>query len=114
MDTIRRKIVYFYIHDTLIPQMLEEMDPEFRDQLEDKQDTAKVELLERYGPTNLCSNTVGIWLNNLGFSYGIVSNKYYVHGHEKEDTIWYIHKFTDRYLLLERWMHRWIQMTTEE
>ena len=86
--------------------MLEEMDPYFLYQTEDKQDTAKVELLKRYGLTKFCANTVGIWLKKLGFLYDVISNNYYVNEHDKKDNIWYIHKFIDRYLLLEWQMHR--------
>ena len=51
------------------------MDPEFRDQSEEEQDTSKVELLKRYGLTKLCADTVGIWLKKF-FLYDIVSNNY--------------------------------------
>ena len=44
MDTLVRQRVYLHINDTHITQMLEEIDPEFRYQSEDKQYTAKVEL----------------------------------------------------------------------
>ena len=65
--TIFRQMMYFYIHDTLIIQMLEEIDPEFRYQSEDKQYTAKVELFKRYRLTKLWSNTVGVWLKKICF-----------------------------------------------
>ena len=74
MDTLGQQTMYFYIHDTLIPQMLEEMDPEFCDQLEGGQDTAKVEWLKRYSIIHFCADTIGIWLNNLSFSYDLVSS----------------------------------------
>ena len=48
------------------------------------------------------------------FVCDIVSSNYYVNGHENMDTIWYMHKFIDRYLLLERRIHHWNQTTTKE
>ena len=89
------------------------MDPEFWYQSEEEQDTPKVELLKRYGIKKLCADMVGIWLKKIGFLYIVISNNYYIGGHENKDTIQYIHKFIDRYLLLERQMDRWIKMTTE-
>ena len=53
-------MIYLYIHDTLIPQNLEEMDPEFRVQLEEEKDTDNVELFKRLNLTKLCADTVGI------------------------------------------------------
>ena len=114
LDILGRKMMYLYIHDTLIPQNLEEMDPEFRVQLEEEKDTDNVELFKRLNLTKLCADTVGIWLKKLGFLYDVVSNNYYVDRHEKKYDIWYIHKFKDRHLLLEQRMHRWIQITTKE
>ena len=104
LNTLDRKMMYLYTHDTLIPQMLEEMDPGFWYKQEEEQDTANVELLERYGPTKLCADTVGRWLKKIVFSYDIVSNKYYVDRHEKNDTIFYRHNIIDSYLLLKRRM----------
>ena len=89
------------------------MDPELGYQSEEK-NTAKVELLKRYGLANVCADTIGIWLKKLVFLYDVVSNPYCVDGHDNRDTIWYRHKFIDQYLPLERQMHRWIQMNTEE
>ena len=43
LDTLSWKMMYFYIHDTLIHKILEETDPEFRYQIEEEQDTSKVE-----------------------------------------------------------------------
>ena len=105
--------MYLYIHDTLIPQMLEEMDPEFRDKQEKEQDKAKVDLL-KVAVSQSCA------LIQLGYCwrrfvlYDVVSDNYYVGGNEKKGTIWYRNKFIDQYLLLERSMHRWIQMTTKK
>ena len=56
------------IHDTFIPQMLEEMDPELWDQLEERENKAKVELLKCCGLTKVCADTVEIWLKKLSFS----------------------------------------------
>ena len=103
----------FYIHDTVIPQMLEEMEPELGDQSEEK-NTAKLELLKRYGLANMCADTIGICLKKLVFLYDVVLNPYCVDRHDNRDTIWYRHNFIDQYLPLERRMHRWIQMNTEE
>ena len=104
IDTLGRNMMHMYIHDTLIPKMLKDM----------ATGTTKEELLNMYGLKTLCIDTVGKWLIKLGFKYDYVINNYYVDGHEKKETIRYRWKFVDRYLLMERRMFRWIQMTAEE
>ena len=93
-----------YIHDILIPKMLEGI----------SNGTTKAKLLENYALTMLYQETIVEWLMKLGFKYDYAVNKYYVVGHEMKDTIWYKWKFIDIYLLLERCIFRWIQMTPEE
>jgi hypothetical protein len=96
--------IYDYIHETLLPKMVEE-----------SENFASTEdLLKNYGLVSLCHETVRTWILKLGFSYDVVVKSYYVDGHEKVDTVRYRWKFIDRYLTIERRMHRWIQMTEEE
>ena len=92
------------IHDTLIPKMLELM----------SNGITKANLLEKYGTTNIFQETVGEFLIKIGFKYNYDVNNYYVYGHKKNDMIWCRYNFIGRYLLLERCMFRWIQMTYEE
>ena len=49
--------MHIYIHEILIPKMLELM----------SNDTTKYKLLENYYLATLCKDTVGEWLINLGF-----------------------------------------------
>ena len=50
-------MMHMYIHDTLIPNMLEWM----------SNGTTKAKLLENYGLTTLYQETLGEWLINIGF-----------------------------------------------
>ena len=77
-------------------------------------DTTKAKLLEGYGLTELCQESVGEWLIYFGFKYDYSVNNDYVDDHEKEDIIWYIWKFIDFYLILDWCMFRWIHMIDEE
>ena len=43
------------------------MDPELRDEREEEQGTAKVELFKSYMLTDFCTDTVGRWLKKLVF-----------------------------------------------
>ena len=83
-------MMHMYIHDTLIPKMLEVMD----------NGKTKSKLLKNSSLTTLCQDTVGEWIIKLGFKYNYDVKNYYVAGYEKKDTIWYIWKSIYRYLLL--------------
>ena len=72
-------MMHIYINDTLIHKMSEGM----------WNDTTKDKLLEKYGLTTICQDTVGEWLIKLGFKYNYSVKSYYVDIHEKKDTIWY-------------------------
>ena len=50
--------------------------------------TTKANILENYGLTTLCQDTVGEWLIKLGFKYYYAVKNYYVLGHEENDMIW--------------------------
>ena len=95
--------MHIYIHEILIPKMLELM----------SNDTTKYKLLENYDLATLCKDTVGEWLINIAFKYDCYVKNYYVDGHENKDIIKYIRKFTDCYRLLETCMFIRIQMTPE-
>ena len=62
--------------------------------------TTKANILEKYGITMLCHDTVGDCLINLGFKYNSAVKNYSIDGHEKKDIIWYRWNFIDHYLLL--------------
>jgi hypothetical protein len=51
---------------------------------------------------------------HLGFRHETRRKGYYVDGHEKKATVDYRWDFCERYLLLERQMFRWIQVSFEE
>ena len=88
--------MHVYIHDTLIPKMLEVI----------CNSTTKFKLLVNYGLTKLCQETVGYCLIKLVFKYYYDVNNYYVGSQKDKDNIWYIWKFIDSYLLLEWCMFR--------
>ena len=64
-------MMHMYIHDILIPKILEGI----------YNGTTKAKLLESYGITTLCQETVGEWLIKLVFKYDYSVNNYYVGGH---------------------------------
>ena len=97
-------MMHMSIHETLIPNMLEGM----------SNDTTKAKLLENYGLTFIFKDTVGEWLVNLGFKCDYSVNNYYVGRYEKKDTIWYRWEFIGCYLILERCMFKWVQVTDED
>ena len=97
-------MMHIYIHETLVPKMLEGI----------SNGTTKAKLLEKYGLTTLHQETVGEWPIKLGFKYDFSVNNYHVGGHEKKDMICYIWKFIDYYLQLEWCMFRLIYMTADE
>ena len=82
--------MHMYIHDTLIPKMLEGM----------LNGTTKDKILENYGITTLYQDSLVEWLIKLGFEYDCSVKNYYVGDHEKKDSIWYRWKFVDSYILL--------------
>ena len=50
----------------------------------------KAKLLENYGLTMICQETVGEWLIKIGFKYDYAVNNYYVGSQKDKDNIWYI------------------------
>ena len=96
--------MHVYIHDTLIPKMLEVI----------CNSTTKFKLLVNYGLTKLCQETVGYCLIKLVFKYYYDVNNYYVGGHENKDMILYRWNFIDFYILKERCMFRWTHMPADE
>ena len=97
-------MVHMYIHDTLITKMLKLM----------SNGTPNDKQWENCGLTTLCQEAVQERLIRIGFKYNYTVNNYYVGGHENKDMIRYIWNFIDRYILLERCMFIWIQMTAKE
>ena len=49
--------MHMYIHDTFIPKMLEGI----------SNSTTRAKILENYGVTTICQDTVGEWLIKIGF-----------------------------------------------
>ena len=103
LSDLSSKLIMDYIHDTLIPKMMEK-----------EKITSKAEYLKRYHLTKLCPRTVINWMHALGFRYEKQAKTYYTDGHEKVGTVRYRWKFIARYLLMEKRMHRWIQITKSE
>ena len=70
-------MMHMYIHDTLVPKMLEVI----------SNGTTKAKLLETYGLKMLFQETVQEWLINFGFKYYYDVNKYYMGCHKKKYTL---------------------------
>ena len=104
IDTLGRHMIQMYIHDILIPNMLEVI----------SNVTTKAKLLEKYVPVKICQEKVVEWLINIGFKYNCAINNYFVDVHKNKDMIRYGWKFSDNYILVEHNVFRWIQTTAEE
>ena len=76
--------------------------------------TTKDKILEKYGITVVCQDTVGEWIIKLEFKYDYAVNNDYSSGHKNKDMNWYIWNFIDLYLLLERCMFRWTHMISDD
>ena len=59
-------------------------------------------------------NTIGSWLEVLGFNYELCKKSYYVDNHELPETIKYRNEFIDRYFEYEFRCYRWISITEKE
>ena len=71
IGTLLIHIIHIYIHETLIPNMSKGM----------SNGKTKAQILENYGLSILCQETVGEWLINIGFKYEYSVNSYYLGGH---------------------------------
>ena len=69
INTLLRKMMHIYIHDTLIPNMLEGI----------SNGKTKDEILEKYGLKTLCEETIGEWITKLGFKYYYATNNPHTH-----------------------------------
>ena len=96
--------MHMYTHETFVPKMLKAM----------SNGAPKAKLLEDYGLTMLCQDTVGECLIKLEFKYDYSVKNYHMGGYEKKYTILYIRNFIDLCILLEWCMFRWIHMTVED
>ena len=76
--------------------------------------TTKAKILETYGLTLLCQETVGEWLIKLGFKYDCDVNNNYVGGNQRKDVVWYRWNFIYFCLLIEHYVFRWIQIRAED
>lgn len=97
------KLILEYLHNTLIPKFMK-----------DEEATDKKRFLKKYGLAKLCPRTVLNWLHALGFRYEEHRKNFYVDNHEDPATVRYRWKFVERYLLVEKRAHRWIQITKSE
>jgi TfoX/Sxy family transcriptional regulator of competence genes len=109
-------MMHAYLHDTVIKSLvLEENEEKKKTKLSNKEYEVKAKkFLANYGLTCISNATVYRWMLRIGFKHETRRKGYYVDGHEKKATIEYRWSFCDRYLLLERRMHRWIQVPLEE
>jgi hypothetical protein len=92
--------------------------PGLKKKAEDEQvpvDSSEFTLLSRLSTQPPSYSTVLRWLHSLGFSHDKLKKSYYVDGHEHEEQKRHRSVFIDRYLLdLERYTHRWVQMSIIE
>jgi hypothetical protein len=106
------ELVSEYIHDTLIPVMVEQKYNILPDK--EEYDHGVKTLLFEHGLKKICPSTIYKWLKLLGFRYEPRRKSYYVDGHEKAETVTYRNKYIHHYLQYERRMFRWIQVTADE
>jgi TfoX/Sxy family transcriptional regulator of competence genes len=108
-------MMHSYLHDTVIKSLVleENKDENTKLSVEEYEVEAK-KFMANYGLTCICNETVYRWMLRIGFKHETRRKGYFVDGHEKKATIEYRWSFCDRYLLLERKMHRWIQIPLEE
>ena len=92
--------------------------PGLNKKAEDEQvpvDSSEFMLLSRLSTQPPSYSTVLRWLHSLGFSHDKLKKLYYVDGHKHEEQKQHRSMFIDRYLLdLERYTHRWVQMSIVE
>jgi alpha-amylase/alpha-mannosidase (GH57 family) len=108
------EMMHTYLHDTIIKSLVIER-LQGKEQTSDSEfEEEKLKLFQEYGLNCLCHTTTYRWMLQLGFCYEMRRKGYYVDGHEKKATVDYRWDFCERYLLLERQMFRWIQVSLEE
>lgn len=106
LDKLSVEYMHTWIHETILPLMVEEANAENPDS-----DQTVESILSQFGLKNLHMETVRTWLHQLGFRYGPHKKGYYVDGHEKPDTVTYRKNFIKRYLCeYEPRMFRWVQL----
>ena len=66
IGTLQQHTMHIYIHDILIPKMLEGI----------PNGKTKAKLLENYGLTTICQETVGEWVVKLVFKNDYSANNY--------------------------------------
>jgi hypothetical protein len=71
-------------------------------------------LLKQYGLNCVCFGTVCNWIKKLGFKYQVRKKAYYVDGCKRPATVDYRKKFVQQYLMYERRVHCWLQISLEE
>jgi hypothetical protein len=111
------EMMHGYLHETVIKSLVLEEYAEKNNntKLSDKEyEVEAKKFLASYGLTCVCFTTVYRWMLKIGFKHETRRKGYYVDGHEKKGTIEYRWAFCDRYLALERRMHRWIQVPLKE
>ena len=69
IKALLQKMMHIYIHDTLIPNMLEGI----------SNGKTKDDILEKYGLNNLCEDTIREWITKLGFKYYYATNNPHTH-----------------------------------
>jgi hypothetical protein len=105
LNELTAELLLAYIHDTVLPALLEE----FRAELQCTEYTM-FELLKEHWLTKLSIPTIYRWMCLLRFKYEPQKKCYYVDGHKKPETKAYRKKFVKHYFEYKRQMHRWIQI----
>ena len=98
-----------FIIGTCLPQLLQKRRKELNNPDIDMEFIKKENNLK-----TVCSQTVGTWMNLLGYRYCETKKSYYCDSHERPENIAYRYKYIDRYLEREFRCFRWIQVTEEK
>ena len=97
-----------YIIGTCLPQLLTKRKKELGNpnlQIES--------IMKENNLKSVCCQTVGKWMNILGYRYCERKKSYYCDSHEKPENVAYKYKYIDRYLEQELRCFRWIQLTEQ-
>ena len=106
---LNAEIMYDFVHDTLIPKLVEQERKETGDS-----ELTKESVLANYKIKTLHIRTLYKWMECLGFKYPTRRKTYYVDGHERPDNVKYRNEYIKRYLRNERRCFRWIQLPMSE
>ena len=103
------ELLYQYIHNEILPDLLQRRREETRNQNMTLDDLLKENHLKY-----LTLATVYGWMRALNFKYEVRKKTYYVDGHERPETVEYRKVHNRKYIKDEFRCFRWIQIQEEE